>query len=92
LLIIFQQLSSHLREVNDVDIEGRLRHLEHHYRAALSASVAAKASYLALVGERSALPAAVDRAKERWQQLDALKRGIVLEMAELEELEHESTT
>jgi hypothetical protein len=75
-----------------VDIEGRLRQLERHYRAALSASVAAKASYLALVGERSALPPAVDGAKERWQQLDALKRGIALEMAELEELEHESTT
>jgi len=75
-----------------VDIEGRLRHLEYHYRAALSASVAAKAGYLALVGERSALPSAVNRAKVRWQQLDALKRGIALEMAELEELEHESTT
>jgi hypothetical protein len=75
-----------------VDIEGRLRHLEHHYRVALSASVAAKASYLALVGEPSALPTTVSRAKERWQQLDALKRGIALEMTELEELGHESTT
>jgi hypothetical protein len=78
--------------VNDVDIEGRLRQLERHYRAALSASVAAKASYFALVGEPSALPPAVDRAKERWQQLDTLKRGIAFEMAQLEELEHESTT
>jgi hypothetical protein len=79
-------------ELNDVDIEGRLRQLELHYRAALSASVAAKATYLALVGDPSALPRAVDKAKERWQQLDALKRGIAFEMAELEELEHESTT
>jgi hypothetical protein len=75
-----------------VDIEGRLRQLERYYRATLSASVAAKASYLALVGEPSALPAAVEKAKGRWQQLDALKRGIACEMAELEELEHESTT
>jgi len=75
-----------------MDIEGRLRQLEHHYRAALSASVAAKASYLARVGERSALPSTVERAGERWQQLDALKREIALGMAELEELEHEATT
>ena len=75
-----------------MDIEGRLRQLELHYRAALSASVAAKASYLALIGDPSALPRAVDRANERWRELDALKRGIAFEMAELEELEHESTT
>jgi hypothetical protein len=75
-----------------MDIEGRLRQLERHYRAALSASVAAKAGYLALVGEPSALPPTVARAKERWQQLDTLKQGIASEMAQLEELEHESTT
>jgi hypothetical protein len=75
-----------------VDIEGRLRHLEYHYRAALSAAVAAKANYLAVAGEPSALPAAVEKARGRWQQLDTLKRGIAFEMAELEELEHESTT
>jgi hypothetical protein len=33
-----------------MDIEARLRQLESHYRAALSATVAAKASYLALAG------------------------------------------
>jgi len=75
-----------------MDIEGRLRQLECHYRSALSATVAAKANYLALVGEPSALAPAVERARARWQQLDALKRGIALEMAKLEELEHESTT
>jgi hypothetical protein len=75
-----------------VDIEGRLLQLEPHYRTALSATVAAKAKYLALAGEPSALPPAVEKAKGRWQQLDALRRGIAFEMAELEELEHESTT
>jgi DNA repair ATPase RecN len=75
-----------------MDIEGRLRQLERHYRSALSAAVVAKASYLALVDEPSALPAAVERANARWQQLEALKRGIAVEMAQLEELEHESTT
>jgi hypothetical protein len=75
-----------------VDIESRLRQLECHYREALSASVAAKANYLALDGEPSTLPATLERAKERWGQLDALKRGIAYEMANLEGLEHESTT
>jgi len=75
-----------------MDIEGRLRQLERHYRATLSAAVAAKANYFALAGEPSVLPHAVERAKARWQDLDALKRGIAYEMAQLEELEHESTT
>jgi hypothetical protein len=76
----------------DMDIEGRLRQLERHYRATLSAAVAAKAHYFALVGEPSALPPTVERAKARWQHLDGLKRGIAHEMAQLEELEHASTT
>lgn len=75
-----------------MDIEGRLRQLECHYRATLSASVAAKAHYLALLGEPSALPLTVERAMARWQHLDALKRGIACEMAQLELLEHEATT
>ncbi len=75
-----------------MDIEARLRHLEHHYRATLSATIVAKAGYLALVGEPRALPHAVDRAKARWQHLDALKRALAYEMAQLEELEHECTT
>jgi hypothetical protein len=75
-----------------VDIEGRLRQLEYHYRSALSAAVAAKANYLALASEPSVLPPAVVRAQERWRQLDGLRCGIAHEMADLEELEHESTT
>lgn len=75
-----------------MDIEGRLRQLEYHYRRALSAAVAAKANYLAVAGQPSALPPTVARAQERWQQLDGLRRGIAQEMVELEELEHESTT
>ncbi len=39
-----------------MDIEARLRKLESRYRIALSAAVAAKANYLALVGERRELP------------------------------------
>jgi hypothetical protein len=75
-----------------MDIEGRLRQLERHYRATLSAAVVAKAKYFALVGEPSALPPTVARAKAQWQHFEALKRGIAYEMAELEELEHASTT
>lgn len=75
-----------------MDIEGRLRQLERHYRSTLSAAVAAKADYLSLLGEPSVLPPTVARAKARWQCLDDLKRAIALEMARLEDLEHESTT
>ena len=72
-----------------MDIEARLRHLESHYRAALSATVAAKANYLALAGDPSTLRAAVGSAKIRWQQLDLSKQTLVAEMEKLEELEHD---
>ena len=67
-----------------MDIEARLRQLEFDYRAALSAAVVAKTNYLALASDRSALFAAVSRAKARWQQLDSRKQTIVAEMSELE--------
>jgi hypothetical protein len=70
-----------------MDIEARLRKLESRYRAALSAAVAAKAHYLALAGERSATPAAIERAKSLWQQIDARKRTLAAQMGELEALE-----
>jgi len=72
-----------------MDIEARLRQLEFNYRAALSATVVAKTNYLALAGDPSALSAAVDRAKARWQQLVSRKQTVVAEMSELEELEHD---
>jgi len=75
-----------------MDIEGRLRQLERHYRGTLSGAVAAKADYLSLLGEPGVLPATVERAKARWQHLDTLKRAIAHEMRKLEELEDESTT
>jgi hypothetical protein len=55
----------------------------------LSATVAAKANYLALAGEPSTLPAAVRRARVRWQQLDLGKQALVAEMGKLEDLEHD---
>jgi hypothetical protein len=74
-----------------MDIEARLRQLEISYRAALGSAVVAKANYFALAGDPSALSAAVNRAKARWQQLDSRKQTVVAEMSELEELEHDLT-
>ena len=70
-----------------MNVEAQLRQLESNYRAALSATVVAKANYLALAGDPSALSAAVRRAKVRWQQLDARKRGIASQMGEIEDIE-----
>ena len=70
-----------------MDIEARLRKLEFRFRALLSATVAAKANYLALVGEPSATTFVIERAKAHWQQLDTRKRTIAAQMDELEELE-----
>jgi hypothetical protein len=67
-----------------MDIEARLRQLEFDYRATLSATVVAKTNYLGLASDRSALSAAVSRAKAQWQQLDSRKQTIVTEMSELE--------
>jgi len=70
-----------------MDVETRLRKLESRYRSALSATVAAKANYLALAGEPCATPATIERAKSLWQQLDSRKRTIAAQMGELEALE-----
>jgi hypothetical protein len=70
-----------------MDIETRLRKLESRYRTALSAAVAAKAHYLALAGEPGATPAAIERAKSRWQQLESGKKAIAARMDEVERLE-----
>jgi hypothetical protein len=68
-----------------MDIETQLRQLESRYRAASSAAVAAKAHYLALAGEPSATPAAIQRAKATWQKLDTRKCAIAARMGEIEE-------
>jgi len=70
-----------------MDIEVRFRKLESRYRTALSAAVAARANYLALAGVSGVTPAAVERAKSLWQQIEFRKRIIVAKMAELEALE-----
>ncbi len=65
--------------------KARLHRLEVRYRAALSGAVVAKAQYLALAGEPSAMPAAIERAKLQWLKVDAHKRAIVARMGELED-------
>jgi hypothetical protein len=73
-----------------VDIEYRLRKLESSYRHALSAAVAARARYLALDGEANSSPAAIERAKAKWQRLESNKTFLVAKMAALEKLEREA--
>jgi hypothetical protein len=72
-----------------MDIEARLRNLESRYRAALSAAVAAKAHYLALHGEPSATPAAIERAKIALRRLEIRKMALAAQMGELEESEQD---
>jgi hypothetical protein len=49
-----------------MDIEDRLRALESRYRKALSASIGAKAHYLALLDEPNSTPASIKRARVQW--------------------------
>jgi hypothetical protein len=72
-----------------MDIEARLRALESRYRQALSASIAAKAHYLALLDEPSSTAVAVKRARQQWDNLDARKRGIAARMGEIDDLERD---
>jgi hypothetical protein len=70
-----------------MDIDALLRALEVRYRHALSASVSAKAHYLALRDEPSSTPASIQRARQQWEKLDARKREIAAGMGEAEDRE-----
>jgi hypothetical protein len=67
----------------------RLRQLESRRRDALGMAVVAKARYLALNGELSSTPAAIERARVEWQTLEARKIAIALQIRKLEELTEE---
>jgi hypothetical protein len=56
--------------------------LESRYRAALSGAVVAKARYLSHVGERFATPASVQRARWRWERIEARKLQLALQLRE----------
>jgi type II secretory pathway predicted ATPase ExeA len=77
-------------EVVTVDIEDRLKKLQSLFTYALSGAVAAKARYLAIVGDLGSTPAAVARAKMTWHHLEARKTAIIARMVELEELAEEA--
>ncbi len=70
-----------------MDIETDLRKLESAYRHALSAAVAAKASYLARSGQPNVAPAAIERARAVWRRLESRKAFLAAKMLELEEIE-----
>jgi hypothetical protein len=70
-----------------MNIEAQLRSLESRYRHALSATVAAKARYLALLDEPRSTPASVARARQQWETVDVRKREIAARMGEIEDLE-----
>jgi hypothetical protein len=73
-----------------VDIEDRLKKLQSLFTYALSGAVAAKAHYLAVLGEPGSTPAAVAKAKMAWHQLEARKTAIIARMVELEDLVEEA--
>ena len=68
----------------------RLRHLESRRRDTLGVAVVAKSRYLALNGEPSSTPAAIERARTEWQNLEARKVAIAYQIRKLEELTEES--
>jgi hypothetical protein len=70
-----------------MDIEARLRSLESRYRKMLSAAVAAKAHYLALLDEPGSTSAAIVSARSQWKSLEIRKREIAARMGEIEDLE-----
>ena len=72
-----------------MDIEAQPRRLEARYRQALSASVGAKAHYLALEGAAASIPSAIERAKLIWRRHEVRKASLVAQMDELERLEQE---
>jgi hypothetical protein len=70
-----------------MDIEDRLRALESRYRKALSASIGAKAHYLARLDQPNSTPAAIRRARVQWENLDGRRRELAGRMGEIEDAE-----
>jgi hypothetical protein len=76
-------------ETRAADVEARLRSLENQYRAALSRGIAAKARYLALLGDRAATQAAIGRAFRHWQLLQLQRAAFASRMKTIESRERE---
>ena len=65
--------------------QARLRALEARRRDLLGMAVVAKAHYLALNGELSSTPAAIERARHEWQSLEAKKMDIAFQIRKLQQ-------
>jgi hypothetical protein len=70
----------------------RLRYLESRRRDMLGMAVSAKARYLALNGELSSTPAAIERARSEWQNLEAQKVAVAYQIRKLRFVTEEATT
>jgi hypothetical protein len=70
--------------IDATDIDSGLRRLEARYRKALSRAVAVKAQYLALAGNPSATPAAIEHARLRWEFMQLRRRTLARHMALIE--------
>ena len=73
-----------------MDYHARLRFLEAQRRDLIGMAIVAKAHYLALNDELSSTPAAIERARLEWQNLEAKKLGIAYEISTLHHLTEES--
>ena len=69
----------------DLDIDTQLIHLESEWRQAYEASIAARAEYQALAGDRKARAAVIDRAREHLDKTEAMKERIMAKIERLEE-------
>jgi transposase len=74
-----------------MDVDARLRALESRYRKLARAALIAKAHYLALLDEGGAGPAAVQRARQSWQQWNEQERAVADRMGDNRACELERT-
>ena len=75
--------------MSPMENQERLRHLESRRRDVLGMAVVAKARYIALNGELSSTPAAIERARTEWQNLEAKKVAVAYQIRRLQELTEE---
>ncbi len=68
-----------------MDAHTRLLSLEARRRDMLGMAVVAKARYLALNGERSSTPAAIERARSEWQTIEVQKVAVAYQIRKLRE-------
>jgi hypothetical protein len=73
-----------------MDNQTRLRYLEARRRDIVGMAVVCKAHYLALNGELSSTPVAIERARTEWQNLEAEKVAVAFRIKKLQELNEES--